>query len=113
MKGISCCGDCGYYNWKKHKCTRAVDKGAAQDHFYADCPLPDVVPITKPRVLSLDEYRANAEMPRSERVPVWVEWRDGSYGWAIPQRAYEVYGVGWRAWTDRPTEEMREAVEWE
>ena len=45
MKGISCCGDCGYYNWKKHKCTRAKDEGAAQDHFYADCPLPDVEPV--------------------------------------------------------------------
>ena len=43
MKGITCCGDCGYYNWKKHKCSRATDEGEAQDHFYKDCPLPDVV----------------------------------------------------------------------
>ena len=43
MKGITCCGDCGYYNWKKHKCTRATDEGDARDKFYADCPLPDVV----------------------------------------------------------------------
>ena len=45
MKGITCCGDCGYYNWKKHRCTRAKEEGAAQDHFYADCPLPDVAPV--------------------------------------------------------------------
>lgn len=45
MKGITCCGDCGYYNWKKHKCTRATDEGDARDKFYADCPLPDVVAV--------------------------------------------------------------------
>lgn len=43
MKGITCCGDCAYYNWKKHKCTRATEEGKPTDHFYADCPLPDVV----------------------------------------------------------------------
>lgn len=43
MKGITCCGDCGYYNWKKHKCTRATDEGDAHSSFYADCPLPDVI----------------------------------------------------------------------
>lgn len=37
---IYCCGDCGYYNWKKHKCSRgAKDEGKAQDKFYRDCPL--------------------------------------------------------------------------
>lgn len=44
MKGITCCGDCVYYNFKKHKCTRgATNEGDAQDHFYADCPLPNVI----------------------------------------------------------------------
>ena len=45
MKGIRCCGECGYYNWKRHRCTRAEEEGGAQDHFYADCPLPEVAPI--------------------------------------------------------------------
>jgi len=37
---IYCCGDCVYYNWKKHKCSRgAKDEGKAQDKFYRDCPL--------------------------------------------------------------------------
>lgn len=47
MKGITCCGDCGYYNWKKHKCTRATDEGDAHEHFYADCPLPDAAPVVR------------------------------------------------------------------
>ncbi|MBP5709999.1 MAG: hypothetical protein J6W84_03375 [Bacteroidales bacterium] len=49
MKGISCCGDCVYYNWKKHKCPRCVDEGDAKDNFYADCPLPDVEQVVHGR----------------------------------------------------------------
>ena len=45
MKGITCCGDCFYYDWKKKRCKR----GASQDDdpkssFFADCPLPSVEP---------------------------------------------------------------------
>lgn len=37
---IYCCGDCIFYNYKKHKCNRgARDEGAPQDKFYRDCPL--------------------------------------------------------------------------
>lgn len=36
---ITCCGDCIYYDWKKHKCKRgAVQEGKPQDHFFRDCP---------------------------------------------------------------------------
>ena len=57
MKGITCCGDCGYYNWQKHKCSRGCkDEGTAQDHFYKDCPMPDVQPISQ-------------WIPCSERLP--------------------------------------------
>ena len=46
MKGITCCGDCGYYDWKKHRCSRhCKDEGNPQSNFYADCPLPDVAPV--------------------------------------------------------------------
>ena len=37
---IYCCGDCIYYNWKKHKCNLgASEEGDAKEHFYRDCPL--------------------------------------------------------------------------
>lgn len=37
---IYCCGDCVYYNWKKHKCSRgAKEEGEPTDHFYRDCPM--------------------------------------------------------------------------
>ena len=46
MKGITCCGECGSYDWKKHRCSRPCkDEGDAQSNFYADCPLPDVAPV--------------------------------------------------------------------
>lgn len=40
MKGkiITCCGDCTYYDWKKHKCKNGYNKEEnAQDKFYEDC----------------------------------------------------------------------------
>lgn len=37
---LGCCGDCPYYNWRKHRCGKgANEEGAAQDNFYLDCPL--------------------------------------------------------------------------
>ena len=35
---IYCCGDCGYYDWRKHKCCRGakVDDGG---RFFRDCPI--------------------------------------------------------------------------
>ena len=37
---IYCCGDCVYYNWKKHKCNRgATEEGKPTDNFYRDCPI--------------------------------------------------------------------------
>ena len=37
---IYCCGDCVFYNWKKHCCNRgAHEEGKASDNFFQDCPL--------------------------------------------------------------------------
>lgn len=48
MKGITCCGDCGYYNWKKRKCNRCESiETDPRKHFYDDCPLPDVVEVVR------------------------------------------------------------------
>lgn len=40
MKGkiITCCGDCTYYDWKKHKCKNGYNKeDNPKDRFYDDC----------------------------------------------------------------------------
>lgn len=50
MKGIKLCGECGYYSLSKHKCTRGCSQERrAQDKFYDDCPLPDVVEVIRCR----------------------------------------------------------------
>lgn len=37
---IYCCGDCVYYDWKKHRCRRgAYVEGNNDESFYRDCPL--------------------------------------------------------------------------
>ena len=64
MKGIACCADCAYYNLRKHRCTRGCkDEGAAQDHFYRDCPLPDVI-ATGADVISVVRCKDCKHRPR-------------------------------------------------
>lgn len=130
MKGITCCGDCGYYNWKKHKCARATDEGDARSNFYADCPLPDVVPAQEPRVMTLEELLA-----LKKNTPVYVECISGACGWDVfagidysngydcvitgaPWAVKEywrqsLYNVSWRCWTSEPSAQRRESVEWD
>lgn len=46
MKGIKCCGECAYYNMKKHKCMGgAQDPGKTEDSFYTDCPHVEAYPV--------------------------------------------------------------------
>ena len=84
MKGIKCCGDCGYYNWKKHKCNRAVDEGNAQDHFYADCPLPDAEEVKHGRWVQVHGYAT----PGGD--PVWAcsECGKGRHVYGIEHGSY-------------------------
>ena len=64
IKGITCCGDCVYYNFKKHKCTRGASvETNAKDHFYDDCPIPDVEQLDADEIRNkaIDEFVAKAE----------------------------------------------------
>lgn len=46
MKAIKCCGECGYYNWGKHRCQAGAKKeNDPRDPFYDDCPLADAVEV--------------------------------------------------------------------
>lgn len=66
------------------------------------------------RLLSLEEYRAIAEQPMEERVPVWLEWRwAGQSQWTTPEPAYQGYGDAWRCWTGKPSDEQRKMEAWE
>lgn len=45
MKGITCCGDCFYYDWNKKRCKRGASiEYDPKSYFFADCPLPSVEP---------------------------------------------------------------------
>lgn len=47
---IYCCGDCVYYDWKKHRCKRgAKDDGTGREHFYRDCPVGIHIDEDKPK----------------------------------------------------------------
>lgn len=127
MKGITCCGDCAYYNMKKHRCTRAYDEGKATDRFYADCPLPDVILKEKaPKVLTWEEiwekkpFHAWAEDRFTGAIVFPIafidgEYRDAAYDWCMTctDEHRRDYGKTYRLWTGRPSEEQREATKWE
>lgn len=72
----------------------------------------------KPRVMTLEEVLAWAEMPAEKRDPIFFEQRKGPNGWiansACPKDYYLYCEDGdARCWTSRPTDEQREAVKWE
>lgn len=47
---IYCCGDCVYYDWKKHRCKRgAKDDGTGREQFYRDCPIGICTEEDKPK----------------------------------------------------------------
>lgn len=110
IKGLECCtipGNCGTCQWYP---SEDAEEGCIRTLMKATLKL---LKVQEPRVMTLDEYRAIAEKPAEERVPVWLEWRGGSGRWTIPERAYQGYGVNWRCWTGKPGEDEREAVKWE
>lgn len=83
MKGITCCGDCGYYNWKEHKCSRGANVEIdAKNHFYDDCPLPDVIEVNNKgtRAKVIDElkkrFRADFEEMMANNMEDCVNWAD-------------------------------------
>lgn len=100
-------------------CDLAQDDGELHEMYM------DVIALLKrqePRVMTLDEALGGDEC--------WIEGRNGAcgYGDALltddgervdfyrPHRLdtldfYE-YGLSWRCWTSRPTEEQRKAVKW-
>lgn len=48
LKGVSICGECGFYDWKKHRCSRGATKETdPKAPFYDDCPLADAVEVVR------------------------------------------------------------------
>lgn len=86
MKGITYCGNCSDYDWKKHKCKicKSIETDARKK-FYDDCPLEDVEPVQK-------------WIPVSERLPKPEEeviatairrYKDGGHREIVTPAIYE------------------------
>ena len=46
MKGITCCGDCAHFDYKKRRCKRGFNtRNDRRNHFFDNCDLPDVRPV--------------------------------------------------------------------
>lgn len=57
MKGFTCCGDCIYYSYKKHKCNLGASvETDARNPFYDDCPIPDVPSEQEIRNKAVDTF---------------------------------------------------------
>lgn len=95
MKGITCCGDCISYDWKKHRCKLGARvENDPQNPFFDDCPLPSVepkgqhqrwIPVSEPPKIS-GEYNVmlrDMGMPTSlwfSRIRKgWYEYGDDDY----------------------------------
>ena len=68
------------------------------------------------RVMTLEEYKAWADIPFCERDPIFHEMklrRGPVTGWTnTAECSKDNYGKTERCWTSRPTDEQRQAVKW-
>lgn len=80
MKGIKLCGECGYYSLSKHKCTRGCrQETRAQDKFYDDCPLPDVVEVKHGEWIELPSYEAGEKWYRCSKCGHYESTKTRAY----------------------------------
>ena len=64
MKGIERCGECGYYNWNRHRCTRGASKNPDQKApLFEDCPLKDVQSMAHGMWIPFDESEISGFNP--------------------------------------------------
>ena len=77
---------------------------------------------TSPRIMSMDEIREYLANDDADKDPLWVQWASDSVkgGWVLAHTVadlvwrYEaIFGSSWVLWTKKPSEEQREAVEWQ
>lgn len=103
--------------------------GDYQDNDHVNLPvamIEDIRALLKaqePRVMKVGDVRNWVNSDRITREPVVIEIRGGVCAWIIDDEVRELpgeenlssdlYGVTWRCWTSRPTDEQREATPWE
>ena len=77
MKGIERCGECGYYNWNRHRCTSGASKDPdPRAPFFADCPLKDVQPVAHGKWIPTHEEFSNCSLCK---YPVYRAYGETPY----------------------------------
>lgn len=103
----------------------------AEEHFWemqsAMREAAERLKAQEPRVMTLEEAMQWNAQKSYEKDPVYIEnihepehtWAclddlsRSSCGWELREtNPNNGYGVSWRCWTSRPTDEQREAVKW-
>lgn len=77
----------------------------------------------EPRVMTLEEVRDSDDWMWIEYLSGYVEWQKQSDTFGYDEDGVmwndatfycnDSYGIEWRCWTSRPTEEQRKAVKWD
>jgi len=74
-----------------------------------------------PKTMTLEEAKAYLASDDQDKNPLWVQWATSSVkgGWVLSHavedlmRRYEsIYQARWVLWTQKPSDEQKEAVSW-
>ena len=106
-KKIYCCGECVYYNLKKHECRiGAKEEGTARDNFYLDCPS---------KTFEEDEEEIGKKTTPRPVIFECTGYADGApvYGYAnCPDCGYS-YEEGDKDWGEHFCPRCGQALNWE
>ena len=72
---IYCCGDCGFYDFKKHKCSRGAKEDTGRT-FYRDCPLG--LNEEKEETMPIDRIKYHKDL--CERMHAMYVAKNADYG---------------------------------
>lgn len=100
------CSDCYYDNYPPRICVQHLTSDALA-----------LLKAQKPRVMTLEEYKAWMDIPFCERDPILLEMksRRGTETWWTNTAEFSIenYGKTERCWTSRPDEKVRQETPWE
>ena len=87
--------------------------------------LHDAIALLKaqePQVMTLEEVGKWVLIKRVDREPIFIEVKDSISAWIVSDGYWDIqlnvnlcsefYGIIWRCWTSRPSDEQREATPW-
>lgn len=126
IRGLECCMSESLC----YKCPYKSKDECENGKYYYSKSIEDAIALLREqeaRVMTADEVQPDElvwiEVPQSDEIwPALLrrsDWFDDPPTWEMCGYAlaayypHEGYGRDWRCWTDRPTDEQREAVKWD